>query len=70
MKRAPISSTSLASVGYDPASRTLEVEFQGGRVYRYFGVPPGRYRALLEADSAGRFLNTQIKGVYEYAPVD
>ena len=69
MKRIPIDSTSLASVGYDRASRTLEVEFQGGRVYRYFGVPPGRYRALLAAESAGRFLNTEIKGVYSYAPV-
>jgi KTSC domain len=70
MKRAPIHSSSLASIGYDPASRTLEVEFQGGRVYRYFGVPPARYRALLQAESAGRFLNTRIKGVYEYSPVD
>ena len=70
MRRSPIESSSLASVGYDPASHTLEVEFQGGRVYRYFGVPPARYRDLLRADSAGRFLNTRIKGVYDYAPVD
>lgn len=70
MKRTRIDSSSLASVGYDRASRTLEVEFQGGRVYRYFGVPPGRYHDLLRADSAGRFLNTRIKGVYDYAPVE
>lgn len=70
MRRSPIESSSLASVGYDPASRTLEVEFQGGRVYRYFGVPQARYRDLLRADSAGRFLNTRIKGVYDYAAVD
>ena len=69
MRRTPIDSTSLKSVGYEPATRTLEVEFQGGRVYRYFDVPPRRYRALLDAESAGRFLNTEVKGVYSYAPV-
>lgn len=69
MRRAPIESTSLASVGYDPSQRVLEVEFHGGRVYRYFGVPRRRYQELLEADSAGRFLNTRIKGFYPYASV-
>lgn len=69
MRRAPIDSSSLASVGYDPSHRILEVEFHGGRVYRYFGVPPRRYEELLSAESAGRFLNTEIKGVYPYSPV-
>jgi lysyl-tRNA synthetase class 2 len=66
----PVDSTSVKSVGYEPASRVLEVEFQGGRVYRYFDVPPRRYRAFLDAESAGRFLNTEIKGVYPYAQVN
>jgi hypothetical protein len=69
LRRAPIESTSLASVGYDPSQKVLEVEFHGGRVYRYFGVPRRRYQELLEADSAGRFLNTRIKGFYPYASV-
>lgn len=69
MRRAPIDSTSLASVGYDPSQRILEVEFHGGRVYRYFGVPPRRYEELLSAESVGRFLNTEIKGVYPYSAV-
>ena len=69
MERTPIDSTNLASVGYDPGSRTLEVEFQGGRVYQYFDVPPTRFRELLQADSAGRVLNTRIKGTYSYAAV-
>jgi len=69
MRRSPVDSTSLKSVGYEPSSHILEVEFQGGRVYRYFDVPPRRYRALLDAESAGRFLNTEIKGVYPYAQV-
>jgi hypothetical protein len=70
MQRASIDSTSLASAGYDPKTRTLEVEFRGGRVYRYLHVPPRVYRALLEAESAGRFLNKEIKGTYPYAAVE
>lgn len=62
-------SSSLASAGYDGASRTLEVEFRNGNVYRYFGVPGRVWRSLLEADSAGRFLNLRIKGTYPYAKV-
>jgi hypothetical protein len=69
MRRTHIDSTSLKSVGYEPATRTLEVEFHGGRVYRYSEVPPRRYRDLLEAESAGRFLNREIKGVYPCTPV-
>jgi hypothetical protein len=69
LRRTRIDSTSLSSVGYDPSHRVLEVEFHGGRVYRYFGVPRRRYEELLRAESAGRFLNTQIKGSYPYAPV-
>jgi len=70
MERTHLDSSSLASVGYDPRSRTLEVEFRIGRVYRYFDVPPARYRGLLDAESAGRFLNTRIKGVYRYSAVN
>jgi hypothetical protein len=64
MKRTPIDSSSLASIGYEPRTRTLEVEFRGGRVYRYLSVPPKVVRSLLEADSAGRYLNLEIKGNY------
>jgi hypothetical protein len=64
MRRTPIDSTSLKSVGYAAKTHTLEVEFQSGRIYRYFEVPPRRYRALLDAESAGRFFNREIRGVY------
>lgn len=69
MKRTQIESSSLASVGYDPQTQVLEVEFHGGRVYRYSAVPPDVWRSLLEADSAGRFLNREIRGVYPSQPV-
>ena len=64
MKRARVDSSSLASVGYDPEDRTLEVEFRNGGVYRYLEFPPDQLREFLTADSLGRFLNLNIKSRY------
>lgn len=61
MKRRPVSSSCLRSVGYDLADRTLEVEFVDGRVYRYFSVPKSRYAGLMDAPSHGRYFLEHIK---------
>jgi len=39
MKRVPVSSTELRSVGYAEDEAVLEVEFTNREVYRYFVVP-------------------------------
>jgi hypothetical protein len=54
----------LRSVGYDPQAQTLEVEFVSGEVYRYVGVELIVYKALMRADSMGRFVNERIKPRY------
>jgi hypothetical protein len=69
MKRIPVESSSIVSVGYDADHATLEVEFEGNRVYEYLDVPASVYEALLEADSIGRFVNERVKGVFDYRPV-
>lgn len=66
MKREPVESSALLSVGYDPRSRILEVEFVSGEVYRYLGVGPADADALLRAESKGRYLNQRIKARYRY----
>lgn len=53
MNRLPVNSSHLASVGYDPTSSTLEVEFNGGDVYQYFDVPAEIYRQLLALSDQG-----------------
>jgi hypothetical protein len=65
--RKSIDSTSLASVGYDQRSHTLEVEFTSGSVYKYFDVPAEVVVELLLAESAGRYHNAHIRGRYRYA---
>jgi hypothetical protein len=69
MLRTRVQSTSIASMGYDPRDRVLEVEFINGGVYEYLGVSPEEYRALLAAPSRGAYLNRVIKRKYEYRKI-
>lgn len=66
MERVSVESSSIRSVGRDPASCTMEVEFSNGRVYRYFDVPEAVYDALLRAPSKGRYFNERVRGAYRY----
>ena len=65
MQRAPVASSSVASVGYDDTAFELEIEFHNGRVYRYSRVPVAAYRLLLQARSIGEYVNTVIKPRFE-----
>lgn len=56
MLRSLVSSTSLASIGYDPDSGVLEVEFRSGEVYQYQGVPADVAEEFTEAPSKGTYL--------------
>ena len=69
MDRTDVVSSNLKSVGYDESSEVLEVEFRHGGVYQYSGVPPEVHRALMDADSHGRYLAAEIKGKYRYERV-
>lgn len=67
MKRIPVASSNVASVGYDPNSQILEVEFKNNAIYHYFDVPQHIYEGLLSAESVGKFLHANVKGIYRYA---
>jgi hypothetical protein len=58
MERQPVTSDMLASVGYDEASATFEVEFVEGGV------------GLIAADSHGAYFDTNVKNAgYQYARI-
>ena len=61
MERVPVSSSNIRSIGYDPESMTLEVEFNTCAVYQYQGVAQGDYDALMSAGSIGSYFNANIK---------
>ena len=67
MDRQPVTSSNLASVGYDPTAETLEVEFKNGLIYQYYNVPQIMSDQLMQAPSIGTFFNTNIKNVYACA---
>jgi hypothetical protein len=66
MQRQRVTSSTIASVGYDARSLTLEVEFTSGAVYRYHGVPKRVHAELLGAESLGRYFNGRIRDNYAY----
>lgn len=64
MKRERLDSSSLASVGYDPAAHVLEVEFRNGGVYQYLEVDDDEFEEFQAAPSKGRYLNSEIKPLH------
>lgn len=70
MNRTRVSSSNIASIGYDSGTQTLEVEFLDGSVYQYHNVPSGVHQGLMGASSHGSYLDTYIKkGGYRYSKV-
>jgi hypothetical protein len=65
MKRVPVTSEALRSVGYE--SGTLELEFADGDVYRYFAVPEAEYAQFMLSESMGRYVVENIRESYPYA---
>lgn len=66
MKRENVSSSNLASVGYDEENEILEIEFNHGGIYQYFNVPINEYEALMSAVSHGKYFAANIRNDYEY----
>lgn len=66
MRRLNVTSNMLRSIGYDQASRTLEVEFHNGRRYAFGGVSVSTHARFLNADSVGDFFHKEIKGKFKY----
>jgi hypothetical protein len=66
MNRIAVASTTLATVGYDDALSILQLEFQSGAHYQYFGVPAAVHQGLLDAPSKGSYFNQYIRGHFPY----
>lgn len=69
MDKNPVTSSTIAAIGYDEDSQTLEIEFLNGNVYQYFDVPQYIGNEILNAPSCGQYLSQNIKGIYRYSKV-
>ena len=64
--RSNVDSSMIKSVGHSFPRRMLEIEFKDGSVYRYQGVNKRVFKALLSADSKGKYFHSNIKAKYPY----
>lgn len=62
-------SSNIASAAYDAETKALTVTFNGGGVYRYKDVPAEVAAAFEAAESPGKYLNANIKGLYDFEKV-
>jgi hypothetical protein len=70
MERVQVESSNLASVGYEPETTTLEIEFHNGGVYQYSGVPEDVHQGLMNAESKGSYFYHNIKNAgYSYVKI-
>jgi hypothetical protein len=65
MKHEAVTSSNLASVAHDPATKTLEVCFKNGGTYRYEGVSSEEHQALIKAPSCGSHFMKHIRPKYQ-----
>jgi len=64
MQRKRVNSSKIRSVGYDEATRTLEVEMSNGQVFQYSGVYPEVYRRFMAAPNPTSFFADKIAEEY------
>ena len=64
-----VSSSNVASVGYEHSENALYVEFNNGAIYKYYDVPKYEYEQLLSASSVGSYIWSNIRGAYSYEQV-
>ena len=63
-------STVIRTFHYEPDDQRLVIEFQTGRRYAYFHVPPDVYEAMRGAPSRGAYFNSRIRDRYSYSRIE
>lgn len=56
-----VESSAVARIGYDSVTEEAYVEYLGGGLYAYEGVPAEVFEELTNAESKGTFVNAVIK---------
>ena len=63
-------SSNVASYGYDPETRCLEVIFKGGGHYCAEGVEQAEYDALDGAESKGKHFHAALKSKHTFKKME
>ena len=65
MTRTKVIAETLRSIGYDPDSELLELEFTSGNVYDYQKVKGQLYMGLMSSNAKDAYFNKYIRDNYE-----
>lgn len=57
MNHVPLKSSNVASVGYDPVTKEMEIKFTHGGCRTYLDVPPHTLTNIQQCQSPGRFVH-------------
>lgn len=66
---APFTSSNIQAIRYDLETQVLQVTFNNGGMYEYYGVPSRLAEEFERAESKGGFLAANVKGHYRYSRV-
>ncbi|MBK5210076.1 MAG: KTSC domain-containing protein [Flavobacteriaceae bacterium] len=69
IQRIAVSSSNIASVGYDAENKILEIEFHHGGIYQYFNVPKKIYDGLMDAESKASYFYHNIRENNNYQKI-
>ncbi len=62
-------SSSIIGIGYNPTDKILFVEFKNTGVYAYHDFDPGKYKQLLKAESAGKYIAREVAPNHFYKKI-
>lgn len=69
MQRQSVTSSNIASIGYDESAQTLEIEFRDGGIYQYYDVPKEVYEEFINAGSHGKYFHAHIRDEYPHSKI-
>jgi hypothetical protein len=70
LDRVSVSSSNIASVGYNDQLSLLEVEFHSGGIYQYADVPRVHFDSMTSGlESVGKYFHKHIKNNYTFTKV-
>jgi len=59
-------SSQVKTIDYNESTKEMDVLFVVGKKYRYTAVPKEVFEKACDAESIGKFINSEIKGKFLY----
>lgn len=60
-----VSSSAIRSIGYDPGTMRMRIQFTEGHTYDFCGVPAQVFQGFFAVSSKGRYYNDHIRDRYQ-----